>query len=600
MKTLRSTLRCLAPITILLAVIGHAATFTDDTVIGINNTNFEGVDIAVTNCTLTVDGSHAFLSVRLLNGALLTHSSSTNGLLENRFSTTGELHTLSSTNPPALNATAILTNTIVVTNPIGGIYQAGFDYGFLTTNNFTYLTWLPGSTIPDGAMISVSYDFLAAPVAAGLFLTVSNSFEIDSGAAVNASARGYGGGYGPGAGAALSTNYPYPFVAGSGGGHGGYGAPSTSHAAGGNVSGSPLLASDYLGSGGGAGSGPGAPGGGVSRLAIGGLLRLDGGISADGAKGINPHSGGGAGGGIFLSAQTFSGAGSASADGGAGESPDGGGGGGGRIAIYYATNLFTGSISAHGGASAIYGGAGTIYTLASADNNGQVVIDNSGGAGTNTPLPLSTGFDLTIGSGAVVQSTPLNVRSLLIRSNGWLTSSQGQSQSPVTLTIVCSNAVIMEGGGINSEGKGFGGGSGTSAGHSITLPAGVSGGGGGYGGYGGPSSLGAAGGAYYGSLRQPSDFGSGGGAGAGRAPYNLGRITANGSNGFGQGSGRRLWRQRVAHGRKIYGHGPCHGKRRRRRAANWRRRRRWTHRDLLQRHQRIWWHPVCPRRCRRK
>src|SRR5882724_7491081 len=437
MKTPCALFRCLAPLAILvLATLAtHAATFTTDTLIGINNTNFEGQDIAVTNSTLTVDGSHAFLSVRLLTGAVLTHSSSTNGLLENRLSTTGELHTLSSTNPPILNAVGVLANTIVVINPTGGVYQAGTDYGLIASNNFTYITWLPGSTIPDGATISVNYDFLATPVAAGLFLTVSNNFEIDSGAAVDANARGYGGGLGPGAGASFPTNYPYPFVAGSGGGHAGYGAPSSSKALGGNVSGSPLLATDYLGSGGGAGSGSGGSGGGVIRLAIGGLLRLDGRISANGAKGLNPHSGGGAGGGIFLSAQTFSGAGLASADGGAGESPDGGGGGGGRIAIYYATNQFTGSISARGGASTIYGGAGTIYSLASGDTNGQMTIDNGGGSATNTPLSLSTGFDLTIGSGAVVQSTPLNVRSLLIRSDGWLTSSQGQSQSPVILMI---------------------------------------------------------------------------------------------------------------------------------------------------------------------
>src|SRR5882724_9336534 len=505
MKTPCALFRCLAPLAILvLATLAtHAATFTTDTLIGINNTNFEGQDIAVTNSTLTVDGSHAFLSVRLLTGAVLTHSSSTNGLLENRLSTTGELHTLSSTNPPILNAVGVLANTIVVINPTGGVYQAGTDYGLIASNNFTYITWLPGSTIPDGATISVNYDFLATPVAAGLFLTVSNNFEIDSGAAVDANARGYGGGLGPGAGASFPTNYPYPFVAGSGGGHAGYGAPSSSKALGGNVSFSTMLATDYLGSGGGAGSGPGGPGGGVIRLEIGGLLRLDGGISANGAKALNPHSGGGAGGGIFLSAQTFSGAGSASADGGAGESPDGGGGGGGRIAVYFATNQFTGSISAHGGASAIYGGAGTIYTLASGDTNGQIIIGNGGGSATNTPLSLSTGFDLTIGSGAVVQSmsSALNVGNLLIHSNGWLTSSQGQSQTPVSLTIISSNAVIMESGGINSDGKGYVGGQGPGAGRTSTsYPTGTSSGsGGGYGGYGGPSSLGVVGGFYYGS-----------------------------------------------------------------------------------------------------
>src|SRR2546428_9543910 len=241
MKNPCYTIHRLAPITALLlaTLIARAATFTSDTLIGINNTNFDGQDIAVTNCTLTVDGSHPFTSVNLLNGAVLTHSSSTNGLLENRLSATGELQILSSTNAAILNAVAIFTNSIVVTNSTGGVYQAGIDYGVIASNNFTYLTWLSGSTIPDGATISVSYDFLGSRIAAGLFLTVSNNFEIDSGAAVNANARGYGAGLGPGAGASLRTNYPYPFVAGSGAGHGGYGAPSSTPAPGGTVSGLP-------------------------------------------------------------------------------------------------------------------------------------------------------------------------------------------------------------------------------------------------------------------------------------------------------------------------------------------------------------------------
>ena len=169
MKNSCSPIHRLAPITALLlaTIIAHAATFTSDTVIGINNTNFDGQDIAVTNCTLTIDGRHAFLSVNLLNGAVLSHSSSTNGLLENRLSATGELQILSSTNSAILNAVAIFTNSILVTNPAGGIYQAGTDYGVIASNNFTYLTWLSSSTIPDGATISVSYDFLGSPIAPG-------------------------------------------------------------------------------------------------------------------------------------------------------------------------------------------------------------------------------------------------------------------------------------------------------------------------------------------------------------------------------------------------------------------------------------------------
>src|SRR6266568_2772260 len=332
-------------------------TFTNDTAIGITNTNigitntnFDGQDIIVTNCTVTVDGPHAFASVQLLNGGTLAHSSSTNGLLEQHLSIVNELHSLSNTNPTSLNQTNVLTNTILVTSLTGDTYQLGTDYGLSTTNTLTLITLLMGSGIPEGATVTISYDFLGTPVAAGLFLTVSNGFQIETGAALSANARGYGGGLGPGAGTSLATIYPYPFVAGGGGGHGGYGAPSSSQARGGNAYGSAcgllLLQAPELGSGGGAGCGPGSAGGGGIRIAVGGLLRVDGRITANGGNGLNLHSGGGAGGGILLSAQTISGIGAIAADGGAGQPPDGGGGGGGRIVVFCSTNEFGGSISA--------------------------------------------------------------------------------------------------------------------------------------------------------------------------------------------------------------------------------------------------------------
>src|SRR6266481_2123058 len=87
---------------LLLCFIGAfntcGTTFTNDTFIGINNTNFDGLEIVVTNSTLTIDGNHTFANVRLLNGARLTHSFSANGLIENRVSVLSELHALSSTN----------------------------------------------------------------------------------------------------------------------------------------------------------------------------------------------------------------------------------------------------------------------------------------------------------------------------------------------------------------------------------------------------------------------------------------------------------------------------------------------------------------------
>src|SRR5437870_9597219 len=105
MKTSCSSFRCLISIIVVAmpTLAARAATFTNDTLIGINNSNFDNQTIIVTNCTLTVDGAHSFASVQLLNEAVLTHSFSTNGALENRLSITGELHALSSTNQAMLN-----------------------------------------------------------------------------------------------------------------------------------------------------------------------------------------------------------------------------------------------------------------------------------------------------------------------------------------------------------------------------------------------------------------------------------------------------------------------------------------------------------------
>ena len=57
-----------------LAPAAGAATFTQDTVIGYTNLAYDGQEIVVTNCTLTVDGAHGFLSVHVLNGGILTHT----------------------------------------------------------------------------------------------------------------------------------------------------------------------------------------------------------------------------------------------------------------------------------------------------------------------------------------------------------------------------------------------------------------------------------------------------------------------------------------------------------------------------------------------
>src|ERR1035438_3280618 len=49
-----------------------AVTFTNDTALPSYDTNYDGMDIVVTNCTLTVDGAHSFASLQVLNGGNLT------------------------------------------------------------------------------------------------------------------------------------------------------------------------------------------------------------------------------------------------------------------------------------------------------------------------------------------------------------------------------------------------------------------------------------------------------------------------------------------------------------------------------------------------
>ena len=75
---------------LLCGLPAGAVTFTSDTIVSFNNTNYDGENIIVTNCTLTVDGLHSFASLQVLSGATLTHSFAPNGLLENRRIITNE------------------------------------------------------------------------------------------------------------------------------------------------------------------------------------------------------------------------------------------------------------------------------------------------------------------------------------------------------------------------------------------------------------------------------------------------------------------------------------------------------------------------------
>jgi hypothetical protein len=58
------------------AISAGAVTFNTNTSIATGNTLYDGQDIVVDACALTVDGQHAFKSLRVTNGGIVTHSPS--------------------------------------------------------------------------------------------------------------------------------------------------------------------------------------------------------------------------------------------------------------------------------------------------------------------------------------------------------------------------------------------------------------------------------------------------------------------------------------------------------------------------------------------
>ena len=554
MKTPFASLRLVLPVAVLFyGCTAWAVTFTNDTAIGFNNTNYDGLDIVVTNCTLTVDGMHAFASLQVLNAGNLTHTYAPGGTLQNGRSITNEPLVLSTTNAVVLSYANETVSNLVVQDLAGQVtYTNGVDYlTAFNTSGLRILLLTTNSAIADGSTNLVSYDVLGTPVAAGLSLTVTGDVTVAQGGAINADGKGYGPGAGPGAGGAFGSPR-----SGSGAGHGGSGGQSAgANGTTGGVAYDSIQQPTLLGSGGGPGyAGVGGAGGGSIKLVVGGAMRVDGSVTANGANGVNERSGGGSGGSIWLSAQSFTGTGVLSANGGAGEPAQGGGGGGGRISLWYDTNGFSGSSFAGGGSGYVYGGAGTIYTRVTSQSTGQVLVDNGGTVGASTPLLSGESFDLIAQGGAVV--TPLASQSLgnlLVASNAWISVS-GQ-QMPLT---VAGNATIQAGGGIIADGAGYAGGQGPGAGRADSYA--YTGGGGGYGGYGAMGgalatslSSTAYGGTPYGSLTAPMDMGSGGGGysghglgGAGGGSILLtvtgvlmldGRISADGSPGIAEGSG---------------------------------------------------------------
>ncbi|HEX5221985.1 MAG TPA: hypothetical protein VFZ59_20650, partial [Verrucomicrobiae bacterium] len=397
---------------LLTSAVGGPIIFTVDTFITPFDATFEGQDIVVSNAVLTVDGSHSFASLRLEHGAVLTHTASSNGGLSVVMQATNEPLLLASTNASALVNSNVNALSIVVRQQDGPlVYTNDVDYFVSTIGTLTSLQRTEFSAIPDGATVWVSYEH-AHTHETGLKLSIAGDLEVESSASINGSGRGYAAGLGTGLGA--SIGFP---LSGGGGGHGGFGGVSSTNAAGGSPSGSPFAPGRLGGCGGGGVGGLGAAGGGRVLLMVGSNVVLNGTLTVNGWNATNSRAGGGAGGSIWLTAQTLSGFGTISANGGNGEPLHGGGGGGGRIAIETKTNLFAGILDAVGGNGWQRGGAGTVF-LRTNGMIGQLVVDNGGIAGASTLVQLTNVADVTLqGRAEAVVSGAQTMRNLIVRSN---------------------------------------------------------------------------------------------------------------------------------------------------------------------------------------
>ena len=179
-------------------------------------------------------------------------------------------------------------------------------------------------------------------------------------------------------------------------------------------------------------------GGGAVKLFAGGLMQLDGTITANGQEGGSQYETG-AGGSIWLKAAELRGAGTVSARGGDStnaKSPWSGGGG--RVAVWLsqATDLsaWNGKITARGGTPV--GGPGTVYEqfAGQTQTNATVILDNGGRAVGYVELGAKLGSDfvgtLVITNGACVRmldSTLTVYGDLIVPSKGSFVEPAGKS-----------------------------------------------------------------------------------------------------------------------------------------------------------------------------
>jgi len=221
-------------------------------------------------------------------------------------------------------------------------------------------------TLTNGAKLTHTANTTA--MANWLELVVTDTLAVSSNSTIDVEGKGYSEG---------NSYTNAPGNDNTGGSHGGLGGGRASDSVYGDFR-------DPNELGGGAGfHASGRPGGGLVHIVATNLV-LNGTIVADGVSNLfdyyAAYGGGGAGGGVCLDVQNFSGTGSISASGGDSYKD---GGGGGRIAVYYGSGStfdFAGGISVDGGDGYRDGGAGTLY-LEEQGSGGELIVATDSATG---------------------------------------------------------------------------------------------------------------------------------------------------------------------------------------------------------------------------
>jgi len=234
---------------------------------------------------------------------------------------------------PAAGEDVIITNAgsaVLLTNQTPWLSSLTISNKTLTCSNWFAVIQATNVTVRRLGTITLPTAFATNGMSNRVWISCGN-LTMDAGSTILATGRGYKSPQGPGRGRGDWH--------GAGAGHGGTGGGSSSYPTGGGYTYGSTNEPICPGSGGGGGAAAACYGGGAVRIEATGTVTINGSIMANGSNTTAYGYGGGAGGSVYITCNTFGGTtnGVINVNGGNTDPTYSGGGGGGRIAVNYSS-----------------------------------------------------------------------------------------------------------------------------------------------------------------------------------------------------------------------------------------------------------------------